>query len=81
VASIRRSERGGKSAYLDVGIWYDQQTDQIHMTVRNSGWFHTTVDRDPTSKRGHPNLFAKLSRALKEAGAPHPEAPEPDGES
>jgi len=39
----------------------------------NSGWFHTTVNNNPTSKRGHPNLFAKLSRALKEAGAPSPD--------
>jgi hypothetical protein len=45
----------------------------IHMTLPHSGWFHTTVVDKPDSKRGHPNLFAKLTRALREAGVPAPE--------
>lgn len=71
-SDIRRSEKGDKSAYLQVGVWYDPTTDHIHMTLPHSKWFHTTVSNDVTSKRGHPNLFAKLARALKEAGVPGP---------
>ena len=71
-SDIRRSEKGTKSAYLTVGVWYDAEQGHIHLTLPNSGWFHTTVGNDATSKRGHPNLFAKLARALKEAGVPGP---------
>ena len=70
---IRRSERGGNTAYLTIGAWYDAKTGHIHLTLPHSGWFHTTVNNDPESKRGHQNLYAKLARALREAGAPHPE--------
>jgi hypothetical protein len=71
-SDIRKSESGGNTAYLNVGIWYNSDTGHIHMTLPHSGWFHTTVTDDAKSKRGHPNLFAKLSRALREAGVPRP---------
>jgi hypothetical protein len=71
---IRKAPTGGKTIYLEnVGVWYDAPNGQIHMTVPGSGWFHTTVSDNPDSARGHRNLFAKLARALKEAGAPHPD--------
>lgn len=70
---IRKSEKGGNTAYLNVGIWLNTDTGHIHMTVPGSGWFHTTVNNEDGSKRCHPNLYAKLARALKEAGAPHPD--------
>jgi len=69
---IQKSEKGGNTAYLNVGFWYDAKTGHVHMTLPHSDWFHTTVNADPTSKRGHPNLFGKLARALKEAGVPAP---------
>lgn len=69
---IRRAEKGGNTVYLNVGAWYDQDTGHIHLTLPNSAWFHTTVTDDATSKRGHPNLYGKLARALHEAGAPGP---------
>ncbi len=72
-SDIRRAEKGDKAAYLNMGAWYDPETDQIHLTLPNSQWFHTTVKNDPASKRGHPNLFGKLARALKEAGVPGPD--------
>jgi hypothetical protein len=75
---IRKSERGGNTAYLNIGAWYDEGTGHIHLTLPHSGWFHTTVTNDPASKRGHPNLFAKLARALKDAGVPGPEVGEAD---
>ncbi|MEQ1936014.1 MAG: hypothetical protein ABL962_19340 [Fimbriimonadaceae bacterium] len=71
---IRRSEKGGNTAYLQVGVWYDEATDQIHMTLPHSKWFHTTVSGVVGSKRSHPNLYAKLARALKIAGVPGPKA-------
>jgi hypothetical protein len=71
-SDISKSEKGGNTAYLNVGVWYDAATGHIHMTLPHSGWFHTTVTSDPKSKRGHPNLFAKLARALKDAGVPYP---------
>lgn len=69
---IRKSEKGGNTAYLNIGAWYDEKTNEIHLTLPNSGWFHTTVNANPESKRGNPNLYGKLSRALKEAGVPGP---------
>lgn len=69
---IRRAEKGDNTAYLNVGAWYDQTTGHIHLTLPHSGWFHTTVTANATSKRGHPNLYSKLARALREAGVPGP---------
>jgi len=71
-SDIRRSKKGGNTAYLNVGVWYRQDTDEIHLTLPNSGWFHTTVNCKPNSKRAHPNLFNKLARALRENGIPGP---------
>jgi hypothetical protein len=70
---ISKSHRGGNTAYLNIGAWYDAETGHIHLTLPHSGWFHTTVTNDPDSKRGHPNLYAKLAKALREAGVPGPE--------
>jgi len=73
---IRKSEKGGNTAYLNVGIWYDANTGHIHMTLPHSDWFHTTVTNDADSKRGHPNLYGKLAKALQIAGAPGPDVVE-----
>jgi len=77
-SDVRRSEKGGNTAYLNIGVWYDATTGHIHMTLPHSAWFHTTVTNDAGSKRGHPNLFGKLARALKQAGVPGPEVGEED---
>ncbi|WP_132307009.1 hypothetical protein [Komagataeibacter saccharivorans] len=69
---ICKSEKGGQTAYLRIGAWYDSEQDSIHLTLPRSGWFHTTVRRDAKSKRGHPNLFEKLARAMEIAGVPAP---------
>lgn len=74
-SDIRKSEKGGNTAYLNVGVFYNKETGHIHMTLPNTGWFHTTVAPDADSKRSHPNLYEKLARALQEAGVPGPEAP------
>src|SRR5262249_7913428 len=68
---IRKSAKGGKTASLNVRIWYNPKTRHIHIALPNTV---TTVNNDPTSERGHRNLFRKLARALKEAGVPGPDA-------
>jgi len=67
-----RTSEPGKSVYLDVGIWYDEEQGHIHLTAKGVPGFHTTVNGDATSKRGHPNLFNKLAKCLRDAGAPAP---------
>jgi hypothetical protein len=66
---VRKSERGGNTAHLNIGAFYDKETGHIHLTLPHSDWFHTTVTSDPESKRGHANLFGKMARALKKVGA------------
>lgn len=70
---IRPSAKGDRTVYLSVGAWYDAETGHIHLTVPSSGWFHSTVNNNPESVRGHPNLYRKLARVLKEAGKPYPQ--------
>lgn len=67
-----RTSRPGNSVYLDIGVWYDEEQGHIHLTAKNIEGFHTTISPDPHSKRGHPNLFEKLARCLRDAGAPAP---------
>jgi len=66
----------GKSVYMEVGIWWDAEQGHIHLTAKNVPGFHTTVSADPDSKRGHPNLFAKLAKVLRDNRAPHPSVSE-----
>ena len=68
-----RTSGPGKSVYLEIGIWYDEQQEAIHITAKDIPDFHTTVRRKPESKRGHPNLFDKLSKCLRDNDAPAPE--------
>jgi hypothetical protein len=68
---MERSKKG-KTVYAKVGVWYDEEQGHIHITIPESGWFHTTVNANEGSKRCHKNLFAKLGRLLREQGAPTP---------
>jgi hypothetical protein len=63
----------GKTVYLEVGIWYNEDQDNIHITAKDFGGFHSTVNGNPASVRGHPNLFNKLAACLREAGVPAPQ--------
>ena len=62
----------GKTVYLEVGVWWNEATGHIHLAAKDVEGFITTVCDDPASIRGHPNLFMKLAKVLKDAGAPHP---------
>ena len=70
----------GNAVYLEVGVRFDEDHGHIHLTAKNVHGFHTTVTNNPASKRGHPNLFAKLAKVLKEAGAPHPKIKEAEAD-
>lgn len=69
---VIEASKPGKSAYVRMGMWWDEDQGHIHLTAPGVHGFHTTVNDKPESKRGHPNLFAKLAKALRDAGAPHP---------
>ena len=62
----------GKSITLQLRVWYDPKSN--HIKLAGGGLTASTVSNDPASKRYHPNLFMKLARCLREAGAPAPEA-------
>lgn len=67
-----------KTARLDVGIWFNETTGHIHIAAKKQ--FISTVSNDPSSKRYHPNLYRKLSQALRDADKPHPDFPNKIGE-
>lgn len=78
---MRRSERGGKTVYLEnVGIWWNEAHNRIHIALPGTPDIISTVNPRPESARGNPNLFWKLARCLQRAGAPHPPMPEDEGE-
>ena len=79
INDIRRSEKGGNTVYLNLGVWYDAKSGSIHLTLPNAKWFHTDVTAKDGSARCHKNLFSKLLRALVEAGVPLPEQAIQDG--
>ena len=61
----------GKTARLDIGIWFNEATGHIHIAAKDQ--FISTVSNDPASKRYHPNLYNKLAKALRAADKPHPD--------
>ena len=60
----------GKTGTLTIGLWFDETAGDIHLSIPDHGL--STVNADPTSKRGHPHLFNKLAKVLRDAGKPHP---------
>lgn len=67
----------GKSIRLELRVWYDPGSG--HIKLAGEELTASTVSDDPGSKRYHPNLYRKLARALREAGAPAPEGGRPAG--
>ncbi|MFT6510106.1 MAG: hypothetical protein ACJAVO_002347 [Parvibaculaceae bacterium] len=78
-SGVQKSHNDGKTAYLKVSVWLDADSGHIHLAIPDTGWFHSTVNNKPDSKRRHANLYKKLARVLKEAGLPYPETEEEDG--
>jgi hypothetical protein len=54
---------------LKIHVWYDEDQDVIKMRVEGE---LTSVNDDPSSKRGNPSLYKLLARALRDAGKKHP---------
>ena len=70
---MKRSKRGEKTVYLDdVSICWNEAKGRIRIYVKGEAGFASTVSADPCNVRGNPNLFYKLAKCLKAAGAPHP---------
>ena len=65
------SEQTGKTAKVTIGLWFDEQAGDIHLSIADHGLSTVNADRD--SKRGHPHLFNKLAKVLRDQGKPHPE--------
>ena len=55
-----------------VSVWYSPDTGNIHIARPTDQKFRTTIAPDANSACGHPSLYTKLSKALRDAGAPHP---------
>ena len=62
--------RSGKTAYPRIGVWFDETRGDIHLSIDGQGL--STVNANPTSKRGNPHLFNKLGKALRDEGKVHP---------
>lgn len=63
-------ERSGKTAYPKIGVWYDAEKGDIHLSI--DGYGLSTVNANAASDRGNPHLFNKLAKALRDSGKPHP---------
>lgn len=61
-----------KTAYLKIGIWFNEATEHIDISSRDGEGFISTVCNDPNSKRGNPNLYRKLAKILLEKGLSSP---------
>jgi hypothetical protein len=62
-----------KTVRIEIGVWFNESTGNIHLSARGVPSFKvTTVRRDPASKRGHPHLYEKLAQCLRDHGVPAP---------
>lgn len=72
-----RLSKKGKSVHFEVGIWCDKK-DIIHVTCNEIDDFHIAVNPEPERPNGHPTLYRRLAKCLKEAGAPAPSIEDDD---
>jgi hypothetical protein len=64
------SERSGRTAKVTIGLWFDEEAGDIHLSIPNHGL--STINTEVSSKRGNPHLFNKLAKVLRDQGKPHP---------
>ncbi|MER8431373.1 hypothetical protein [Mesorhizobium caraganae] len=64
------AERSGKTAYPKIGVWFDIDAGDIHLSIEGQGL--STVNGNAASARGNPHLFKKLAKVLRDSGKPHP---------
>jgi len=60
----------GKTAEVNINVWFDEETGDIHLRIPDHGL--STISADAASKRGHPHLFNKLAKVLRDQGKRHP---------
>jgi hypothetical protein len=66
-----RLSKKGRSVYTEVGFWLDKN-GSIHLAIKGDPSGHVAVYSDPARPNGHRTLYARLAKALREAGAPAP---------
>jgi hypothetical protein len=64
------SERSGRTGKATIGLWFDEEAGDIHLSIPDHGL--STVNADAASKRGNPHLFNKLAKVLRDPDKPHP---------
>lgn len=63
-----KSKPDTKYVRMEVDFWYNQDTDEIHITAPESEdvkGFHTTVNKKDGSVRNHKNMYDKLADILR----------------
>jgi hypothetical protein len=60
--------RKGQTVYVDIGVWHDKATGEIHISAPREKKLHSTVSNDKKSQRYHSNLFRKLKEILEREG-------------
>jgi hypothetical protein len=66
----------GKSVSFEVSAWWNPNDKCINLASPNADSLIMSVRNDPSQNRGYPQLFSELTKILKEAGAPAPDAQE-----
>ncbi|MEO8176404.1 MAG: hypothetical protein ABI626_07060 [Sphingomicrobium sp.] len=64
------SERSGKTGKVTVGLWFNEDAGDIHLSIPGHGL--STINGDASSKRGNPHLFNKLAKVLRDQDKPYP---------
>ena len=65
---MKRSKKGN-AVYAGIGFWR-QSDGSIHLTIKGATGAHVTINADPAKRNGHPTLFSRLDKLLKEAKTP-----------
>jgi len=61
----------GRTVYLEVGFWLEKD-GSIHLAAKGVPRFHVAINEEPNKRNGHPTLFRRLAKCLRDAGAPSP---------
>lgn len=73
IGEVMRKGGPGNSNYFEIGVWFDEAEDSIQIASNDVASLHTTVRANAKLRRGHPNLFKKLTKILRENDAPAPQ--------
>ena len=60
--------RKGQTVYIDMGIWHDKKTGEIHISGPKEKRFHSTVSKIKMSRRLRKDWYKKLSEILVREG-------------